>query len=194
MKTLIDYNDLGQPVIQLTQNDYDNCVNVSELMQATSKQLNHKDGKWGITAQESWEAQFCGALGEQTIANYFDYDYSYLGYDANRSDVLGYQIRATYHGNGSLITHPIKTSTNPGGDNAGRYILVTIDKSYSATIRGYSSLTRCNKRTENWTTKINGCAVRWPAYFMPQTQLWPIEMLPATDELINHQQRRANGI
>ena len=187
---MISYlNDLEQPVIQLTQADYDNCVEIVEMIYKVGEQVNFRNSKYEMTPKESFEVNFCGALGEQAVAHYFDYDYSYLGYDPRRSDVLGYEVRATYYSSGRLLTHPIEQRANDiGGDKAGRYILVTIDQhSLKATLRGYSTLTRCNERAGNWDADL-----RWPCFAMPQWQLIPIDMLPATDELINHQTRKKN--
>jgi len=184
---MITFNNLDQPVIQLTQADYDNCVEIVEKINAEGRQVNLRNSKFEMTREEAYEVNFCGALGEQAVANYFYYDYSYLGYDPKRSDVLGYEVRATYYSSGRLLTHPIEQRANDiGGDKAGRYILVTIEQhTLKATIRGYSPLTRCNERTGNWDA-----ALRWPCFAMPQWQLIPIDMLPATDELINHQTRK----
>ena len=183
---MCDYNDKGQPVITLMQAHYERAVEIVEAMQQTSRELQHKPNKYDIPAEMVYAESLKGVLGEIAVAEYFDYDFKYLGYDPKRSDVLGYQVRSTYYENGCLLTHPIKTVTNPGGDNAGRYILVTIDQlTLQATLRGYSTLTRCNERKSNWNT-----ANRWPCYFMPQNQLWPIDMLPATPELLDHQNRK----
>ncbi len=192
---MISYNNLGQPVIQLEQADYDNCVEVTEKILEYARRNGHKNS-YGMNPAQNWAYDFCGALGEQAIAHYFNFDYSYNGYNPAVADVLGYQVRATYYSNGSLLTHPMKTTENNRGDKAGCYILVTIKPNVlSATIRGYSTLTRCNNRAENWTTQMYGKPVRWPCYFMPQAQLWPIDMLPATQELINHQTRKkTNGL
>lgn len=191
MITDIEFNKLGQPVIQLTQADYDNCVEIVDKQILDGKQRNFKNSKYDMNPQETYEVSFCGALGEQAVAKYFEYDYSHLGYDSNRNDVLGYEVRATYHDNGRLLTHPPEPRSHDfKGDKPGRYILVTIKRHiYEATIRGYSTLTRCNERQSNWDTSL-----RWPCFAMPQSQLWPIEMLPASNELINHKFRAANGI
>jgi len=181
-------NDLGQPVIQLTQDDYINCIGITALTLKVSEQLNFKNSKYDMNPEQTYAVNLCGALGEQAVANYFDYDYSYLGYDPRRNDVLGYEVRATYWPNGRLLTHPIEQRAHDiGGDKPGRYILVTIEQqTLLATIRGYSTLWRCNERKSNWDASL-----RWPCYAMPQNQLWPIDMLPATDELIKHQTEKA---
>ena len=183
----MEFNELGQPVIQLTQNHLDRAFEIVKAMAETSKQLKHKSGKYDLPNEMVYAESVKGVLGELAVAEYFNYDLFYLGYDPKRSDVLGYQVRSTYYKNGCLLTHPIKTITNPGGDNAGRYIFVTIDQvTQQATLRGYSTLTRCNERLANWNTKN-----RWPCFYMPQDQLWPMDMLPATQELLDHQNRKA---
>ena len=191
MFTDFKLNELGQPVIQLTQADYDNCVEIVDLQIQDGKQRNFRNSKYDMNPQETYDVSFCGALGEQTIAKYFDYEYKYLGYDADRSDVLGYEVRATYHQNGRLLTHPPEPRAHDfKGDKPGRYILVTIKRHiYEATIRGYSKLSRCNERLGNWDSSL-----RWPCFAMPQAQLWPIDTLQATNELINHRFRLTNGI
>jgi hypothetical protein len=66
------------------------------------------------------------------------------------------------------------------------YIAVTFDKNeLVATLQGWSSLKRCNIRQDNWRSGPNW---RYPCFAMPQDQLIPMEMLPATKELIAHQQ------
>ena len=182
-----DYNDQGQPVITLTDAHYNKAVEIVKQMDEVSKQLNHKPNKYDLPSELVYAESLKGVLGELAVAEYFDFDFHYLGYDPKRSDVLGYQVRSTYYDNGCLLTHPAKTSTNPGGDNPGRYILVTINQlTLQATLRGYSTLTRCNERTSNWNTKN-----RWPCFFMPQDQLWPIDMLPATQELLDYLNEQA---
>ena len=183
----MEFNELGHPVIQFTQNHLDRAVEIVKAMAETSKQLKHKSGKYDLPNEMVYAESVKGVLGELAVAEYFNYDLFYLGYDPKRSDVLGYQVRSTYYKNGCLLTHPIKTLTNPGGDNAGRYIFVTIDQvTQQATLRGYSTLTRCNERLANWNTKN-----RWPCFYMPQNELWPIDMLPATNELLAFRELKA---
>jgi hypothetical protein len=185
---ITELNELGQPVIQLTQDDYNNCLKIVDLMLEASERLNFKNSKYNMNPKQAYAVSFCGVLGEQAVAKYFDYDYSYLGYDPKRNDVLGYEVRATYYPTGRLLTHPVEQRNHDiGGDKPGRYILVTIEQNIlRATIRGYSTLWRCNERKSNWDTSL-----RWPCFAMPQNQLWPIDMLPATDELIKHQTAKA---
>ena len=180
----MEFNNFGQPVIQLTQDDYKNCFVIMGLIQL---ELQNRNAKTTYDANPLLgEARtFCGLLGEQAVANYFDYPNIYKQYDPKAHDILGYEVRATYHENGCLLTHAPDDKNY--GDKPGRYIFVTVDqKTLTATIRGYSTLTRCNERTDNYQT-----GWRYPCFAMPQNQLWPIDMLPATDELIQHQIAKA---
>ena len=177
-------NALGQPVIQLTEDDYKNCFVIMGLVQ---NDIKNRNAKITYTAEPllAEARQFCGLLGEQAVANYFDYLNVYKQYDFEAYDVLGYEVRATYHENGCLLTHAPDDQNY--GDKPGRYIFVTINqKTLMATIRGYSTLSRCNARTDNFQT-----GWRYPCFAMPQNQLWPIDMLPATAELIAHQLEKA---
>ena len=184
----MEFNNLGQPVIQLTQDDYENCLEIVALTLKVAEELNFKNSKYDMNPEQAYAVNLCGALGEQAVANYFDYPYSYLGYDPKNNDVLGYEVRATYYATGRLLTHPMEERANDiGGDKNGRYILVTIEQlTLTATIRGYSTLTRCNERKSNWDT-----ALRWPCFAMPQDQLWPIDMLPASEQLLAFRQAKA---
>ena len=180
----MEFNNLGQPVIQLTQDDYKNCFIIMGLIQLDIKNRN---AKITYTAEPllAEARSLCGLLGEQAVANYFDYPNVYKQYDPKAHDILGYEVRATYHENGCLLTHAPDDQNY--GDKPGRYIFVTVDqKTFTATIRGYSTLTRCTERTDNFQT-----GWRYPCFAMPQNQLWPIDMLPATDELIAHQTVKA---
>ena len=180
----MEFNNLGQPVIQLTQDDYKNCFIIMGLIQL---ELQNRNAKTTYDANPllAEARSLCGLLGEQAVANYFDYPNVYKQYDPKAHDILGYEVRATYHENGCLLTHAQDDQNY--GDKPGRYIFVTVDqKILTATIRGYSTLTRCNERTDNYQT-----GWRYPCFAMPQNQLWPIDMLPATDELIQHQIAKA---
>ena len=178
------FNELGQPVIQLTEDDYKNCFIVLELKRL---EVIKRQSKTTYDASSLMRnvIEFCGALGEQAVSNYFGRPYVYKPYSQDAHDVLGYEVRATYYDNGQLLTHA--SDDKHYGDKPGRYILVTIDqKTLTATIRGYSTLSRCNERTDNYET-----GWRYPCFAMPQSQLWPIDMLPANDELIAFRQTKA---
>ena len=164
--------------IELTDTDFDRCVNITDKRQQESKAAKHQT-KYDQPMNLTFEHTLQGVLGEQCVAHYFEHEYKHMPYDKNAHDILGYEVRTTYYSNGSLITHP--------DDKPGIYILVTFDKNEMLGIlQGWSTLTRCNARENNWRTDW-----RYPCFAMPQNQLWPIDVLPATLELIAHQAKLA---
>lgn len=168
--------------IRLNDDDFERCVDFANRQQNVATKNNYRT-KYDQSNSLTFEQTLQGNLGEQAVAHYFNYKYVYQPYDKNRYDVLGYEVRTTYWQNGCLLTHPI----NVDGDKPGIYILVTVDKNeFTATIRGWSDIARCNERKSNWQQTW-----RYPCFATPQNQLWPIEMLPATAELIAHQRKFA---
>ena len=92
-------------------------------------------------------------------------------------DILGYEVRSVYYSKAILITHP--------DDKLGNYILVSINKNEMvATLKGWSPLYRCNLWQSNWQTNW-----RYPCFGMPESQLWSMDTLIATPELLDHQGR-----
>ena len=171
------YNNLGQPVVQLDDLDVARCKEI--VKQKVAYCETHKQQHKYAQVVKLHEPNYCGALGEQAVAHYFDFDYKYRDYNVNLYDVLGYEVRTTYRFNGRLLTH--------ADDKNARYIFVTVDKiTLCATIRGYSPLSRCNERQSNWDDTLPD-----PCFAMQQNQLWPIDTLPATPELIAHQAKLA---
>ena len=165
--------------IKLNDDDFDRCVDFAKRQQDTATRNNYRT-KYDQSDSLTFEQTLQGNLGEQAVAHYFNYEYVYQPYDKTRYDVLGYEVRTTYWQNGCLLTHPIGDNDKPG-----IYILVTVDKNeFTATIRGWSDIARCNERQSNWQQTW-----RYPCFATPQSQLWPIEMLPATPELLEHQNR-----
>ena len=67
----MEFNELGQPVIQLSQADYENCLKVIELQLEAGEKLNFKNSKYDMNPEQAYAVSFCGALGEQAVANYF---------------------------------------------------------------------------------------------------------------------------
>ena len=162
--------------IELTDTDFDRCVNITDKRQQESKAAKHQT-KYDQPMNLTFEHTLQGVLGEQAVAHYFDYEYKHMPYNKNAHDILGYEVRTTYYCNGSLITHP--------EDKLANYILVTIDKNEMiATLKGWSPLYRCNLWQSNWQTKW-----RYPCFGMPEAQLWPMDTLIATPELLEHQNR-----
>jgi len=165
-------------IIELDDADFERCVNFANQHQQNAIRRNFEN-KYDMPATLSFENTLQGRLGEQCVAHYFEHEYKYTGYDKNAHDILGYEVRTTYYFNGSLITHP--------DDKPGIYILVTFNKNEMlGTLQGWSTLKRCNERKQNWRTEW-----RHPCFAMPQNQLWPIDLLPATRELIEHKKAAA---
>ena len=118
-------------------------------------------------ASTSYDRHLKGCYGEQAVAAYLGVEWGFTAYDPKANDVAGYEVRATYHANGRLLTHK--------EDKNGLYILAIIDRDdYSVNLAGWSNLKRCNT-PGRWATDLP-----LPCYAMPQTELWPMEMLPAT--------------
>jgi len=165
-------------IIELDDADFERCVEITKRQQQESNASKHQT-KYGQPVNLTFEHTLQGVLGEQCVAHYFEHEYKYTPYDKNAHDILGYEVRTTYYFNGSLITH--------ADDKHGIYILVTFDKNEMlGTLQGWSTLKRCNERKQNWRTEW-----RYPCFAMPQNQLWPIDLLPATRELIEHKKAAA---
>lgn len=126
--------------------------------------VNRPRGNVPSTTYDRW---LRGCLGEQAVAAYLGIEYTFKPYDVTANDVAGYEVRSTYHTNGRLLTHK--------EDKKGLYILAIIDRdTYAVNLAGWSNLKRCNT-PGRWATDLPG-----PCYAMPQTDLWPMDMLPAT--------------
>lgn len=164
--------------IELTDTDFERCVDFANRHQNEVKQRNAKlqyDQPSNLTFEHSLQ----GYLGEQAVAHYFDYDFVYVPYDKRQYDILGYEVRSVYYSKAILITHP--------EDKLGNYILVSINKNEMvATLKGWSPLYRCNLWQSNWQTNW-----RYPCFGMPESQLWSMDTLIATPELLEHQGRLA---
>ena len=176
--------------ISLTDTDFERCADFARRQQDEAMRNKYKtkyEQHTGLTFEQTLQ----GNLGEQAVAHYFDYEYVYQPYNKARYDILGYEVRTTYWPNGCLLTHPvIEVPGRPGiyqDDKPGMYILVTVDKNeFVATIRGWRNIADCNAMTQNWQT-----GWRYPCFATPQSQLWPLDTLPATTELLTHQGRAA---
>jgi hypothetical protein len=118
-------------------------------------------------ATTSYDSALTGGYGEQALAVYLGVEWGFKPYDITANDVAGYEVRSTYHAKGRLLTH--------NEDKNGLYILAIIDRdTYTVNLAGWSNLKRCNT-PGRWATDLPA-----PCYAMPQADLWPMEMLPAT--------------
>ena len=167
----------NQPQIKLTQHDLDKCVQFTDLYFADVDKYNRQQ-KYGFKSRsEKFDDVLQGYQGERAVGKYFDYETVWTPYDPKQYDVLGYEVRTVKYNYAILITHP--------EDKPGMYICVSLNKNTMvAALKGWSSRKRCNARPSNWQNKIN-----WhtPCFGMPQEQLWPMDTLLATPELIAHQ-------
>ncbi len=167
--------------IKLDNYDYADCVKFTNQFFADVDRYNRQQ-KYGYkTRPEKIADVLQGYLGERAVGKYFDYETEWSPYDPKQYDVLGYEVRTVKYNYAILITHP--------DDKPGIYICVSLNHdTMVATLKGWSTRKRCNARSGNWQNKPN-----WhtPCFGMPEEQLWPIDTLPATAELLTHQNRFA---
>jgi len=164
--------------IKLNDHDYAQCSEFTDLYFAEVDRNNMQQKYGHKSRSEKIVDVLQGYLGERAVGKYLNYETVWKPFNPAEYDVLGYEVRTVKYQDAILITHH--------DDKPGRYICVSLNwDTLIATLKGYSSRKRCNDRSGNWIDKPN-----WhtPCFGMPEDQLWPIDMLPATDELIAHQQ------
>jgi hypothetical protein len=152
--------------IQLTPEQIFNARDIAykKTMECEVKKMVQKRLYVPSTTYDRW---LRGCYGEQALAAYLGVEYKFTPYDITANDVAGYEVRSTYHATGRLLTH--------ADDKKGLYILAIIDQdTFTVTLAGWSNLKRCNT-PGRWATDLPG-----PCYAMKQTDLWPMDMLPAT--------------
>ena len=113
-----------------------------------------------------------GGVAEYGFGLMFGYKHFWQPYNPEAKDVLGYEIRSTFCTTGHLVTR-LK-------DHNGLYVFCVVDKDYWwIDIYGWRTLkqTKPNLSRVAWDTTI---------YATPQAELWPLELLPATAELLLH--------
>lgn len=154
-------------VIQLTPQDVAECQKVA-LLKEQEITLGNMKNKYPIPGGvKSYDVHLCGNFGEKALAKYLNVAWGFTAYDPKANDVAGYEVRATYHANGRLLTHD--------EDKKGLYVLATVNRAkYLVTLWGWSNLKRCNT-PNRWADDMP-----YPCYAMPQTELWPLDMLPET--------------
>ena len=170
-----------QHEVKLCKHDIDTCIEFTNLHLQNAAQNNLKNKFALQNKREHFETILRGYLGERAVGLYFDYSTKFVPYSNSAkidkpADVLGYEVRTVTYKNALLLTHE---HDKPNAD----YICVSLIDSV-ATLKGWSGLSR-TMTPENWNrTKF----WRSQCYAMLETDLWPMEMLPATFELIAHQQ------
>ena len=159
---------------QLTKLEIENVQNMVRLKFDESRQKGFKH-KW-VGEQTFTDAPtLTGFAAEQAWASMHGAKYSFRPYNKTNDDVLGYQIRATRHQNGCLLTHD--------DDNDGYYLFATVSLDFMVTFKGWQELRYCNLPYA-WASDMPH-----PCYKTSTDRLIPMDMLPATDALIQH--RRA---
>lgn len=170
----------NQPVIQLTIDDYKKCVEFTNLdMDWCDK--NNAQTKYGQSSdlETRHRDTVQGYLGEEAFAKSLGYTTVWSRYNKTAHDVLGYEVRTVKYQNAILITHH--------DDKSALYVCVSLDRNtLKATLKGWSDLSRCNSRPNNWRKDW-----RKPCFGMHEDQLFDIGTLPATPELVAHQKQVA---
>lgn len=168
--------------IQLTPEDVHDCTEFAHIYQRTCIENNQKQ-KYGLFGKEqNFRNTLQGYLGERAVGKYFDYETIYTPYNLTIPDVLGYEVRTVKYENAILITHPDDTKYF-----IADYICVSLNHATMlATLKGWSGIKRCNVPA-NWIERINWHTA---CYGMHESQLWDIQTLPATKELIAHQRSK----
>jgi len=156
---------------QLTQLE---IANVGQMVRMKIEESNQKGFKHKPGVNENNQVSFktTGFAAEAAWAAIHGYKYNFRPYNKTNDDVLGYQIRATRHINGCLLTHD--------DDNDGYYLFATVSPEFVVTFRGWQELRYCNL-PYSWAPDMP-----YPCYKTPIDRLIPMDMLPATDALIQH--------
>ena len=117
-----------------------------------------------------------GFKAEIALAALLGVTYAYRPYSQLDTDVAGYEIRATLHNAGWLTTYH--------DDKRAIYILATINAHTNVVrFRGWQPLYLMNTN-ENYCSPDS--KLLQPCYSRPQHELWPMDMLPETNELMQH--------
>ena len=173
-----------QHEVKLCKHDIDTCIEFTKLHIEEVKNRGLKN-KFELQKSDSdFQIILQGYLGERAVGLYFDYSTMFVPYSTlpkaeQPADVLGYEVRTVKYKDAQLITRI--------GDKVCEYICVSIPTgTTTATIKGWSGYERTLTQA-NWDRTLNWQGAR-RCYSMLETDLWPMEMLPATPELIAHQQ------
>lgn len=152
--------------IELTPSELANAYKVAKLKTDDCINNNQRHRDYGRKVTNSYQTNLQGCLGEQALAIYLGVEYHHTGYDPTANDVAGYEVRATRHQTGRLLTHD--------HDKNGLYVLAIIEQDNVINLAGWSNLKRCNI-PNRWDVTLPK-----PCYAMRQADLWPMDMLPAT--------------
>ena len=170
-------------VIELTDNDLKVCTEFVRLHVEEVKKYN-LGTTYGLqcNATELFQIRLQGYLGERAVGKYFDYETQFVPYSSlpkqdRPADVLGYEVRTVKYESALLLTHH--------DDKQCMYICVSIpSNTMTATLKGWSHLndTLQTKYWRKFYSHRDGC------YSVPEENLYQMDCLPETPELIAHRQ------
>jgi hypothetical protein len=128
--------------------------------------LKHRKHRWACENDRGWGNHIDGCIGEFVLARKLDRFWSPGEVGASDLEGCGLEVRASRHENPSLILHP--------SDHDDRiYVLAWLHWEH-VVIPGWL-YGREGKRQGHWREK----GVRHPAFFVPRSELHPIETLKA---------------
>ncbi|MFZ9274599.1 MAG: hypothetical protein ACO24S_05585 [Ilumatobacteraceae bacterium] len=163
-------------VVTITDPDLRRCAGLATLRIAKWGK-HHRNYNIPLNPQLIRRINRIGVIAEYAVAQAIGADWSWdLEWDdiGPDQDVNGIQVRGTDRDNGCLITHDY--------DPEGPYVLVTLaitgPRTVEATLRGWLDLNDCCDAL-HWRDDVP-----YPAYFVPQIALHPI------DTLLTHTRRR----
>ena len=151
----------------LSPDEIEKCNWLAELKTAECAKGKMKHKRVGNRSKpDTFSNHLQGALGEQALAKFLGVDYGFTPYDRANYDVAGYEVRATRRFNGRLLTH--------NDDKPALYVLAIIEADNIIRLQGWRHLKELNT-INHWDKSLP-----FPCYATAQTELWPIDMLPAT--------------
>jgi len=144
---------------------------VGAMRQVSALSLNRKS-RYGEEGENDWQIHIEGALGEFAVAKYLGIFWNGTLGSIHLPDVVTYQVRTRSKHHYDLLVH------DEDKDN-DIFILVT-GKNGNYVIRGWMVAKQAKNRDKYWKNVGNDR----PAYFVPQSDINPIETLPKINKAI----------
>jgi hypothetical protein len=149
--------------VALDNSEYLHALIVGSLRRANAREKSRQNF-YGAKSADAETLDIIGAVGECVVAKHRNVFWSGAG--LFRGDDVGpYQVRATTYDSGHLVL-------NKNDDDAKAFILVCVNNGVGK-IRGWI-YARDGKKPEYWVDKSG----RGAAFYVPQSDLQPIESLP----------------
>ena len=156
-----------QIIIKLDQQDINK---INDIVATCEAQIKLRKQRESFVHPNSAGTMRVGYTAEYAFAKWLNVPFRYRPYDRLSTDVMSYQVKATLLNNGCLI----KKLTNP----SGLYVFGTVNNIFNEVIfRGWM-LSKEIEQECYWRTDVPN-----PAWFVPQSQLWSMNELTATQEL-----------